>query len=491
MKSDFNRIRNLSKNTLLQAFHQMMAIIGGLYITRFIIEFYGSSMNGLLITINQYLSYFTLVAAGIVSSAIYALYKPVALAQHGHIQNIMGGVKVELRRSANYFFALCIAFTSLSLLTLSEQFNVASELIILITFMAVPEYLKILFYSKYRISLVVTKREYILSIFSILLIATNIISVEITHYFNGDIIFLRMLLMVAFMFNLLFLFSAMRSQFSMFQSEKSDFGLPMRREAMLAEVLNGVHHGLPIVIGAFFLSFEQLSVLSVYLLMIHAVSSLVSALSNSIVPHFGEMIARNDKLFPTFYLKYEFVFFIVLCWGFSCTSFLFIPFITLYLGNITGDIYLDYYLLQIVVLSGLSNLTKSCRTVLMQSNGLFKETRKQWVRQLSIAAISCVTLAIFWNVYGIVIGIIISNIYRNVAIMRFTAKYFTQISFRYTTRYLLVSFLLPLLSFYAHFRFVGSSVGLVDFVILAIVSSSVLLLASTFSLWFVRKLINN
>ena len=127
----------------------------------------------------------------------------------------------------------------------------------------------------------------------------------------------------------------------------------------------------------------------------------------------------------------------------------------------------------------------------MQSNGLFKETRKQWVRQLSIAAISCVTLAIFWNVYGIVIGIIISNIYRNVAIMRFTAKYFTQISFRYTTRYLLVSFLLPLLSFYAHFRFVGSSVGLVDFVILAIVSSSVLLLASTFSLWFVRKLINN
>ncbi|MDA9912303.1 hypothetical protein N9D58_03350 [Planktomarina temperata] len=484
----FNRVRNLSKNTLLQAFHQIIAIVGGLYITRFIIDFYGSSTNGLLITINQYLSYFTLVAAGIVGSAIYALYKPVALVQKEQIYNIMDSVKTDLHRSANYFLAFCIAFASLSLFTFSVQFNEISDLIILITLMAVPEYFKILCYSKYKIVLVVTKREYILSIFSILLIAGNIMCVELTRYFSGDVIFFRTLLMIAFLMNLLLLFRAMRSQFSMFQSEKSDYGLPMRREAMLCEILSGVHHGLPIAIGAFFLSFEQLSVLSVYLLLIHSVSSLVSTLSNSIVPHFGEMIVRNDNLFPSFYLQYEFVFFIFLCWAFSCTSFLFIPFIELYIGDTSRGIYVDYYLLIIVMLSGLSNLTKSCRGTLMQSNGLFKETRQQWVLQLSIAAISCITLSVFWNVYGLVIGMIISNIYRNIAIMGFTARYFTQISFRYNTRYLLVSCALPLLSFFAYVRFVSSSVGLLDFAILVIAGSFVLLLASTFSLWFVRRL---
>ena len=46
------------------------------------LKYYGSEINGLVSSINQFIVYFNLVEAGLSGAAIYVLYKPLAGKNH-------------------------------------------------------------------------------------------------------------------------------------------------------------------------------------------------------------------------------------------------------------------------------------------------------------------------------------------------------------------------------------------------------------------------
>ena len=66
--------KNLATSLILQ----LVLALSGFIIPRFFTELYGSSMNGLVNSISQFIAYLNLVEAGISSSVIVSLYKPLA-----------------------------------------------------------------------------------------------------------------------------------------------------------------------------------------------------------------------------------------------------------------------------------------------------------------------------------------------------------------------------------------------------------------------------
>lgn len=72
-----NKKRSI-KNLIFAMAGQVVTILAGLVLTRLILISFGSATNGLLTSVNQIFTYFTLLEAGVGTASLQALYRPVA-----------------------------------------------------------------------------------------------------------------------------------------------------------------------------------------------------------------------------------------------------------------------------------------------------------------------------------------------------------------------------------------------------------------------------
>ncbi len=63
---------------------QICSIIGGFIVPHIIINYFGSNVNGLVSSLNQFLSYISLLEGGITSVVMANLYKPLSQKKYGH-----------------------------------------------------------------------------------------------------------------------------------------------------------------------------------------------------------------------------------------------------------------------------------------------------------------------------------------------------------------------------------------------------------------------
>ena len=73
------------KNMVASLLLQVIVLLSGLILPRFILEAYGSSVNGMITSVNQFLTYLGLAEAGVGTATVVALYTPLALNQCNHI----------------------------------------------------------------------------------------------------------------------------------------------------------------------------------------------------------------------------------------------------------------------------------------------------------------------------------------------------------------------------------------------------------------------
>ena len=97
-----NRTQKFALNSLTSMISQIVVMAAGMITPRLMIATYGSEMNGLVSSLNQFISYITLVEAGIGGAAIYSLYKPLAEEDHARISSIVVAAK-ELPAGRIYF----------------------------------------------------------------------------------------------------------------------------------------------------------------------------------------------------------------------------------------------------------------------------------------------------------------------------------------------------------------------------------------------------
>lgn len=93
-------------NSASTALLQVVTMVAGFITPRFLLMAYGSDVNGLISSINQFITYFNLVEAGLSSAAVYSLYKPIAENDHGKINRIVTAARNFYIKSGFIFVGL-------------------------------------------------------------------------------------------------------------------------------------------------------------------------------------------------------------------------------------------------------------------------------------------------------------------------------------------------------------------------------------------------
>lgn len=431
-----NRTKKFFYNSISTAMLQIVTMIVGFITPRVMLTFYGSEINGLVSSITQFISYFNLVEAGLSGAAIYALYKPLAYKNHKEINGIVSAAKKFYTQSGYIFVSLTIG------LAIIYPFYIMSDMIspinvgLLVLVLGTNGALEFFTLSKYRVLLAADQKTYVVSLASIIQIILNTTIIVVLAYLEFNIVLLRFYALFSIFLRsvILMIYCKRRYKYLDYKEVPNTRALYKRWDALYLQILGAVHVGAPVVLLTLILKdLKIISIYSIFNMVIAGINGVLSIFISGLSASFGDVIARKEtEILKKSYKEFEFCYYALIAAVYSITFITIMPFINIYTSSVIDTNYNIPIVGFLFVLNGLLYNIKTPQGMLVISAGLYKETKRQTTTQGLIAVIFGAALIPFWGISGVLIGSILSNIYRDIDLMFFIPKNVTHTSVKNT-----------------------------------------------------------
>lgn len=427
------RTKRFIYNSIYTAVLQVVTMLVGFVVPRVMLKSYGSEINGLVTSVNQFINYFTLVEAGLGSAAVYSLYNPLAQEDFSTVNSILAAARKFYIR-AGYIFILLVIGLSL-IYPIAKDSLVLSDLEIGILVLIIGSSSAINFFtlSKYRVLLTADQKVYIISIASIAAIVLNTLIITILASFKISVV----IVMFAALFSaslrslILWMYVKKKYKYINYNVSPNASALNKKWDAFYLQVLGSIQVGVPLILATFCTTLKEVSIYSIYNMVIFGISGLLSIFISGLSASFGDVIARKEiKVLQKSYSEFEVVYYMIITFAYSVTMVMIMPFIKLYTQGINDINYFIPILGFLFVLNGLLYNIKTPQGMMVISAGLFKETRLQTTIQGIIVVLGGIVCVQLWGLPGVLIGSILANVYRDIDLMIFIPKNLTKLSIK-------------------------------------------------------------
>lgn len=427
-QNKMNRTQKFTLNAITAAISQVVVMIVGLITPRLMILVYGSEINGLVSSLNQFISYITLVEAGIGGAAIFSLYKPLADDDYSTISRIVSAAKKSYRH-AGYIFSSGIFALSLIYGILGSTETLSFELIFpLALLLGMNGSIDFFLMAGYRVLLTADQKNYIISSVGILQTILRTVIIISLAYLRSNVVLLYALALIPVFLKAIFLLIYCKKEYKYIdeRAEPDYQSLNKRWDVIYQQILGAIQTGAPTVIATILLNFKLVSVYSVYNMVLSGINGILSVFISGLPAGFGELIAKkeNDNLRKSV-SEFEVAYYYILSIVYGITFVMIMPFITIYTNGLTDVNYYYPTLAFVIVINGLLYNIKTPQSMLIISAGMYKETRWRVTIQGILLIVSSVLLGNLYGLVGIMLGSCISNAYRTVDLLYFTPKYIT------------------------------------------------------------------
>lgn len=425
-----SRTKKFFYNSISACIFQIVTMVMGFIIPRILLKVYGSEINGLVSSILQFIAYFALVEAGLGGSAIYAMYKPLAEQNHKSISAIVNAARNFYRFSGYIFAILTIGLAIVYPIFIKTEMLMPVEVGILVFLLGTSGTIDFFVLSKYRVLLTADQKLYIISIASTITLIVNTIIIIICAHYKLHIVLLRLFALSGIFLRSIMLWLYVKKNYSFlnYKEPPDNSSLSKRWDVVYLQVLGSIQTGAPIVLATIFTSLKMVSVYAIFNMVMSGISGIVGIFAGGLSASFGDVIARNDQyVLQKAYKEFEFIYYLLISIIYSITLVMIMPFIRIYTEGIT-DVNYDLPLIGLLLtINGLLHNIKTPQGMLVISAGLYKETRIQTSIQGFITVIVGISLSPVFGLVGVVIGPILSNIYRIIDLLFFIPKNVTKL----------------------------------------------------------------
>lgn len=422
------RTNEFLKNSIATAILHIFTLIVGFILPRVIIKTYGSEVNGLVTSLTQFIHYFVIVEAGLASAAVYALYRPLADENYKEINGVVSAAKKFYTQSGWIFLSLVLILSITYPLFVEITVLSSIQVRVLVFVLGVTGILDFFTLSKYRVLLTAAQKVSVISLASITNLFLNLIVTVILARLHTDIIVLKTVALVGIIARSLILMGYVKTHYPLvkFNASPNTKALNKRWSALYLQILGVIQQGSPVVLATIFTSLVTVSVYSIYNMVIAGLNGILSIFISGLSSSFGDVIARKQSgVLKQSTEEFEVGYYMILTWAYACAAALIMPFIKIYTSGIT-DVEYYYPILGILfVLNGLLYNIKTPQGMLVISAGMFQETKVQTTIQGAIAIVFGLILVKPLGLIGIMIGLCLSNLYRDIDLLFFVPRNIT------------------------------------------------------------------
>jgi O-antigen/teichoic acid export membrane protein len=435
---------NLLSNLILQVVTAMIGFI----LPRMLITTYGSSINGLVSSIKHFLSYLKIVEAGVGNASIVALYKPLSNNDRNSINGILSATNFFYRRSGYIFGVLVFLLAIIYPAIVKNEINptLAFYLVLILGISGIWDYLLI---GKYRVLLTADQKSYVLfRIQTALMIISSTLSV-ILVYLKLPILSVICVSTIILLFNVVFISLYIKKYYPFFNIKVNPDkkAIKGKWDALIHQIAGLVVFNSPLVIITIFTGLSEVSVYSIYNMVFSAVTLLISAFSSGMLAAFGDLIARGDKRYiRKHYNNFEYIFYAVVAFSYTCTALLIYPFIKIYTAGFDDANYIRPMLATLFVIVGVANAIRIPSSTIVNSAGHFSQTKYRAIIEAIITLVASFIFVQFFGTEGVLLGVLCSYVYRTTDLIIYSSIKILNRSSWHTLNKLIRNLILSILS---------------------------------------------
>ncbi|WP_051287345.1 lipopolysaccharide biosynthesis protein [Paenibacillus taiwanensis] len=426
-----NAVFNLIANLLLQ----FVTAAVGLILPRLLIEAYGSNMNGMISSINQFLRYLSLVEAGLGAASIAALYKPLAAGNVLEVNAVLSASRLFYRRTGLIFAVLVVgsAIGYPFLVHGQVPLMTSSAMVLILAGSGLVEYFII---GKYRVLLMADQKSYVISLIQTIGVLLNA-AVSVVLIMNGyDVLITQAAATLLFVSRVVLVKWYVRLAYKEvnYFAEPNHHALNRRWDAFIHQLNTLIVYAAPVMIITICCSLSEVSVYAVYNMVFVAVNMFVSAFSSGLMASFGHVIANGDRgsLLRQF-SAYEYMYYAVLTAAYACAAIFILPFIRLYTTGIHDAVYIRPELAALFIVVGIISNVRLPHYTLIQAAGHFRETKYPSIVESIIHLAVSLVLVQWLGMIGVMLGSLCAHLYRTPELIRYTSKHILGHGTRQTT----------------------------------------------------------
>lgn len=404
---------------------QVATIVSGLILPGLIINYYGSEMNGLLVSITSFLSYITLLDSGMGGVVKAELYSPLAQRDWQSVSAILGGAKYFFRKIAYLFliYSLCLSIGFPKIVKTTIDIRTIVILTIILSLSLFAEYYSGLVN---KLLILADKKHAFYNVLQTVIISANLGVSVLLVYKQQSILLVKFFSALVFLFNPLILSYYVRKKYQLKDCLKSKkFELKQKWDGLGHHIANMSRNNVDIFLLTVFFSAKEVSIYSIYMMILNVLNKLLAIIINGSDDFFGEFLSTNQRQrLKKYFSFYQFWYTAAVFTFITTTIEVIFFFLEIYVRNAAGRGYLNQSFMVLISLAQLVYLLRLPFMNLIFADGRYKETKRYAFIEVGI---NCICSAIFLFIYGLAglaLGTLVGSIYHLIKIMRFYENFY-------------------------------------------------------------------
>lgn len=456
-------------NSISGLSYELVSIVCGFILPRLILRAYGSQVNGLLSSITQFLSVISLLEMGIGMVIRSALYGPLASGDEAQVSRVMVSANRFFRMLAGIFLAytacLILAYPTLSNNVFGFGYTAS-----LIAAMSATSFFQYFIGLKNGLLLIADQRGYIQSFVMLVTVVLNTALSAIEIRLGAGIQLVKLSTSLVYLARPLFLAWYVRRHY------RIDWKITYEREP-IAQKWNGVAQHMAFIVLTstdsivltLFSTLTNVSIYSVYMLVINGVNGLFNSIQNGISSLFGDLWAKRetDKLSEFFDLV---VWAINSCvvFVFGCTAVLIAPFVRVYTAGIQDANYDTPLFALIITLAYGVYCLRAPYHLMIQAGGHYRQTQSNYIIAALVNIVVSVVFVVRYGLIGVAAGTLAAMLYQTVWMAWYNAKELVKCPFGRFAKQFAADAAAFAISYLLTFRMTMQSVSYLAWVLLAV-----------------------
>lgn len=409
------RAKKLFLNTTTSLIYQFVVVVCGFILPRFFLIYYGTEVNGLVASITQFLGFIMLAECGVGAVVQSALYKPLAEKNDLEISKIIISAERFFRKIAmilvGYTVILMIVYPFITLKSFNYFYTLS-----LIFVISISSFAQYFFAMPYRLLLFADQMAFVPLIINTVTILLNTVFCILLMKIGADVQIVKLLTSSLFLIQPVVLSYIVKKRYNinkkiMFQGEP----IKQKWNGLAQHIASVVLTNTDSVVLTIFSTLENVSIYTVYNLVVCGVRTIVSAITEGMQSMLGNMYARKEKEnLENAFSKIEWLLHMITVFFFTCTAILIIPFVKVYTANVTDANYIVPFFAVLIVAANAAYCLRLPYNMMVLAAGHYRQTQMSAIMEAVINLGLSIILVMKFGLIGVAIGTLIAMMFRTI-----------------------------------------------------------------------------
>lgn len=417
------RGKRLFYNTISSLVFQVTTIVCGFILPRLILNAFGSEVNGLVNSIAQFLGVISFLELGVGAVVQSALYKPLAEKNQEDVSKIIASANKFFTRLCQilliYVIVLVIVYPQFA----GKNFGFAytATLIVAISISSFAQYF---FGIVNRLLLTADQRGYIQYNAQTLAVVCNTAACFVLIRVGCSIQIVKLTTSLIYLLQPFLIYLYVRHHYSIDRKIKYiKEPIPQKWNGIAQHVAAVILDGTDTIVLTLFATLSDVSIYSVYFLVVKGVKQLFMSMTNGITSLIGELWAKQElkELNKTFSWT-EWVIHTGTTFVFGLTAILIVPFVKVYTLGIHDANYIQPLFAALIVAANAGHCLRLPYNIIILAAGHYKQTQNNYIIAAILNIVVSVVTVKAWGLIGVAIGTLVAMGYQTVWMAVYDSK---------------------------------------------------------------------